>query len=157
MIELDAGLEEYIERHTEKEPDVLAQLSRATHQKMLRPRMLSGNMQGQLLKMLCRMNRVQRVLEIGTFTGYAAIAMAMGMEAGGVLHTIDINDELEDFTRAFIRRSGLEERIVFHLGVPAGSSPNWMNYSIWYLLTQINDNMLNIIVWWWIKYVPEGL
>lgn len=78
--------------------------------------MLSGNMQGQLLKMLCRMNRVQRVLEIGTFTGYAAIAMAMGMEAGGVLHTIDINDELEDFTRAFIRRSGLEERIVFHLG-----------------------------------------
>ena len=82
MIELDAGLEEYIERHTEKEPDVLAQLSRATHQKMLRPRMLSGNMQGQLLKMLCRMNRVQRVLEIGTF----------------------------------IRRSGLEERIVFHLG-----------------------------------------
>ena len=106
MIELDAGLEEYIERHTEKEPDVLAQLSRATHQKMLRPRMLSGNMQGQLLKMLCRMNRVLRVLEIGTFTGYAAIAMAMGMEAGGVLHTIDINDELEDFTRAFIRRSG---------------------------------------------------
>ncbi len=116
MIELDAGLEEYIERYTEKEPEILAQLSRATHQKILRPRMLSGNIQGQLLKMLCRMNRVQRVLEIGTFTGYAAIAMAMGMEAGGVLHTIDINDEIEDFTRAFIQRSGLEDRIVFHLG-----------------------------------------
>ena len=79
MLDLDAELEEYIGLHSEPEPEILQQLSRATHQKILRPRMLSGNLQGQFLKMLCRMNRVQRVLEIGTFTGYAAISMAMGM------------------------------------------------------------------------------
>lgn len=115
-MEWNAKLEEYIEAHTEKEPEVLAELSHATHQKILRPRMLSGNMQGQFLKMPCRMNKVRRVLEIGTFTGYAAIAMAMGMEKGGVLHTIDINDEIEDFTRAYISRSGLGDRIIFHIG-----------------------------------------
>lgn len=115
-MELEPELEEYIEAHTEREPEVLAHLARATHQKILRPRMLSGNMQGQFLKMLCRMIRAERVLEIGTFTGYAAIAMAMGLEEGGLLHTIDINDEIEDFTREYIDRSGLEQRIVFHIG-----------------------------------------
>lgn len=115
-MELNSELEKYIELHSEQEPEILSQLSRATHQKILRPRMLSGNLQGQLLKMLCRMNRAQRVLEVGTFTGYAAISMAMGLEEGGVLHTIDINDEIEDFTRDYIVRSGLEKRIVFHVG-----------------------------------------
>lgn len=109
-------LEEYIELHSEQEPEVLAELSRATHRKILRPRMLSGNMQGQFLRMLCRMNHARRVLEVGTFTGYAAIAMAMGMEENGILHTIDINDELEDFTRKYIGQSGLNHRIVFHIG-----------------------------------------
>lgn len=65
MLDLDAELEEYIGLHSEPEPEILQQLSRATHQKILRPRMLSGNLQGQFLKMLCRMNRVQRVLETG--------------------------------------------------------------------------------------------
>ena len=116
MLDLDAELEEYIGLHSEPEPEILQQLSRATHQKILRPRMLSGNLQGHFLKMLCRMNRVQRVLEIGTFTGYAAISMAMGMGEKGVLHTIDINDEIEDFTRNYIERSGLAGQIVFHIG-----------------------------------------
>ena len=115
-MEWNDKLEDYVEAHTEKEPVILTELSRATHQKILRPRMLSGNMQGQLLKMLCRMNKVRRVLEIGTFTGYAAISMAMGLEEGGVLHTIDINDEIEEFTRTYLSRSGLEDRIVFHIG-----------------------------------------
>lgn len=114
MLDLDAELEEYIGLHSEPEPEILQQLSRATHQKILRPRMLSGNLQGQFLKMLCRMNRVQRVLEIGTFTGYAAISMAMGMGEKGVLHTIDINDEIEDFTRNYIERSGLAGQIVLN-------------------------------------------
>lgn len=116
MLDLDAELEEYIGLHSEPEPEILQQLSRATHQKILRPRMLSGNLQGQFLKMLCRMNRASRVLEIGTFTGYAAISMATGLEPGGKLHTIDSNDEIEDFTREYIRRSGLENCIVFHIG-----------------------------------------
>ena len=95
---------------------MLVELARATHLQVLRPRMLSGNLQGQLLRMLCRMSDARSVLEIGTYTGYAAISMAMGMGEDGVLHTIDVNDELEDFTREFIRKSGLEKRIVFHVG-----------------------------------------
>lgn len=95
---------------------MLVELARATHLQVLRPRMLSGNLQGQLLRMLCRMIDARSVLEIGTYTGYAAISMAMGMGEDGVLHTIDVNDELEDFTQEFIRKSGLEKRIVFHVG-----------------------------------------
>lgn len=115
-MELNADIEKYIDAHSEREPEVLARLSRATHQKILRPRMLSGNLQGQLLKMLCRMNHARRVLELGTFTGYAAISMAMGLEEDGVVHTVDINDEIEEFTREYIDRSGLSDRIVFHIG-----------------------------------------
>ena len=115
-MELTSDLEEYIELHTEKEPEILARLSRATHQKILRPRMLSGNMQGQFLKLLCRMNGAERVLEIGTFTGYAALSMAMGVVEKGVVNTIDINDEIEEFARYYMARSGLERRIVFHIG-----------------------------------------
>ncbi|MDY4042716.1 MAG: O-methyltransferase [Marinifilaceae bacterium] len=116
MLELSPDLEQYIEAHSQREEPVLVELARATHLQVLRPRMLSGNLQGQLLRMLCRMIDARSVLEIGTYTGYAAISMAMGMGEDGVLHTIDVNDELEDFTREFIRKSGLEKRIVFHVG-----------------------------------------
>lgn len=116
MLELSPELEQYIEVHSQREEPVLVELARATHLQVLRPRMLSGNLQGQLLRMLCRMIDARSVLEIGTYTGYAAISMAMGMRENGVLHTIDVNDELEDFTREFIRKSGLEKRIVFHVG-----------------------------------------
>lgn len=116
MLELSPELEQYIEVHSQREEPVLVELARATHLQVLRPRMLSGNLQGQLLRMLCRMIDARSVLEIGTYTGYAAISMAMGMGEDGVLHTIDVNDELEDFTREFIRKSGLEKRIVFHVG-----------------------------------------
>ena len=93
MLEMDAELEQYILAHSEPEGEVLAELSRATHLNVLRPRMLSGNLQGQFLKMICRMIGARRVLEIGTYTGYAAISMAAGLEEGGMLHTIDVNDE----------------------------------------------------------------
>lgn len=116
MIEVNSELDKYIEAHSEPEPPVLGELSRVTHLKTLRPRMLSGNMQGQFLKMMCRLVQAKRVLEIGTFTGYAAISMAMGLEKGGLVHTIDINDEIEDFAREFITKSGLEDKILFHVG-----------------------------------------
>ena len=109
-------LEEYITAHSEQESEVLVALRRATHLNVMRPRMLSGNMQGQLLKMFCRMIGARRVLEIGTYTGYAAISLAEGLEEDGIVYTIDINDEIEDIAREYIRKSGLEERIRFLLG-----------------------------------------
>ena len=83
MLEMDAELEQYILAHSEPEGEVLAELSRATHLNVLRPRMLSGNLQGQFLKMICRMIGARRVLEIGTYTGYAAISMAAGIYQRG--------------------------------------------------------------------------
>lgn len=113
---MDLELEAYITDHSESEPAILAELNRTTHLNVMRPRMLSGNLQGQFLRMLCEMIQARRVLEIGTYTGYAAISMAMGMTDGGMVHTIDINDELEDMVRDFVHRSGMEERICFHVG-----------------------------------------
>ncbi len=116
MIEVTRELEDYILNHTENEDSVLKELTRETHVKMLRPRMLSGHLQGQFLKMTCQMIRPLRVLEIGTFTGYSAISMAMGSSDDCIIHTIDNNDELEYFTRNYIKKSGFEERIQFHVG-----------------------------------------
>ena len=115
-MEWSLELEEYITAHSEQESEVLAALRRATHLNVMRPRMLSGNMQGQLLKMFCRMIGARRVLEIGTYTGYAAISLAEGLEEDGIVYTIDINDEIEDIAREYIRKIGLEERIRFLLG-----------------------------------------
>ena len=113
---IEKELENYIDRHTQKECDVLSQLTRATHQRILRPRMLSGNAQGQLLKMLCKMLGARRVLELGTFTGYSAISMAQGMPKDGILHTIDNNDEIADFTQEYIEKAGLSDKIICHIG-----------------------------------------
>lgn len=116
MAQTDPELEKYMLEHSEPEPAILTELRRATHLRVMRPRMLSGNLQGQFLKMLCRISGAVRVLEIGTFTGYAAISMAMGLPEEGILHTIDNNDELEDFIRDYIGRSGVGKKIRFHLG-----------------------------------------
>lgn len=88
-------LERYIERHVTPEDPLLAELDRETHLRVVQPRMISGHLQGRLLEMVVRMIRPQRILEIGTFTGYSAICMARGLGEGGELHTIEANDELE--------------------------------------------------------------
>lgn len=88
-------LERYIERHVTPEDPLLAELDRETHLRVVQPRMISGHLQGRLLEMVVRMIRPQRILEIGTFTGYSAICMARGLDEGGELHTIEANDELE--------------------------------------------------------------
>ncbi len=113
---IDTELEKYIEVHTESEPPELAELRRETHLRVMRPRMLSGNQQGQFLKMVCRMVQAKRVLEIGTYTGYAAISMAEGLPEDGLLYTIDINDELEEIVHKYIAKTGLQEKIHFIIG-----------------------------------------
>lgn len=113
---MEANLNNYIENHTSPEDDLLYNLRRQTHLKLLRPRMVSGPVQGQLLTMLCQMIQPQTVLEIGTFTGYSAICMARGLAENGCIDTIERDDELEHFIRPWIQEAGLEDIITLHIG-----------------------------------------
>lgn len=115
MKETDA-LDEYILRHIDPESEYLKSLYRSTHVKLLRPRMASGHLQGRMLKMFVRMIRPKQVLEIGTYSGYSALCMAEGLEEGAMLHTFEINDEQEDFTRPWIEGSPYAGKIKFYIG-----------------------------------------
>jgi len=133
----------YAEAHTSGELSLLAKLSRETHLTQIYPRMLAGNLQGTFLRMISTMLRPKRILEIGTFTGYSTINLAMGM-GEGKLHTIEVNPELEEIIRRYIREAGLEERIILHNGdalqiIPTlnetwdliyidADKPNYLNY-----------------------------
>ena len=109
-------LDNYVLAHIDKEPELLQKLNRETYVKILRPRMLSGHLQGRILKMFVRMIRPRRVLEIGTFTGYSALCIAEGLSDDGIVYTIDINDELEDFARSFFEKSPFSNKIKYLLG-----------------------------------------
>lgn len=109
-------LDEYILRHIDPEGDYLARLYRDTHVKLLRPRMASGHLQGRMLKMFVRMIRPRQVLEIGTYSGYSALCIAEGLPEGSILHTFEINDEQEDFTRPWLENSDYADRIRFYIG-----------------------------------------
>lgn len=115
MTETEA-LDEYILRHIDDEGDYLKALYRDTHVKLLRPRMASGHLQGRLLKMLVEMIRPREVLEIGTYSGYSALCIAEGLPEGGRLHTFEINDEQEDFTRPWLEGSSYADKICFYIG-----------------------------------------
>lgn len=109
-------LDDYILRHIDAEPEQLHRLWRATQLHLLYPRMASGHLQGRMLVMLTRMIRPQRILELGTFSGYSALCLAEGMPEGAVLHTIEVNDEQEDFTRPWLEESPWADRIHLHIG-----------------------------------------
>jgi len=104
-------LDNYVVNHTEKEPVLLQQLTRETYQKILQPRMLSGPYQGRVLSMLSKLIRPKSILEIGTYTGYSALCLAEGMAENGILHTIDINEELTAFQRKYFDRSPFGNQI----------------------------------------------
>ena len=113
---IDQKLDDYVCAHTENEPEVLNALNRKTHLTVLRSRMLSGHFQGRLLSMLSHMIQPERILEIGTYTGYSAICLAEGLTENGKLTTIDINEELEDIAREFIQKANLENKIEYIIG-----------------------------------------
>jgi len=113
---LNEKLDEYIEKHTTDEDAVLLELSRETHLKTYYPRMLSGKVQGKFLEMIVQMMKPLRILEIGTFTGYSAIAMAKGLPENGKIITLEVNPEMEIFIRKFINKSGLENKIELLIG-----------------------------------------
>lgn len=116
MMSRDEAIEAYILQHMDEESDYLKALYRQTHVKLINPRMTSGHLQGRLLKMLVQMVRPHRILEIGTFAGYSALCMAEGLEEGAMLHTYEIDDELEDFTRSWIEGSPHGHKVCFHIG-----------------------------------------
>lgn len=113
---ISTELEDYIEKHSENEPELLAALNKETYQKILLPRMLSGHFQGRVLSMLSKLTQPVNILEIGTFTGYAALCLCEGMNENGQLHTIDIKEELVDFQRKYFDKSPWGSQIVQHLG-----------------------------------------
>ncbi len=113
---LSQDLEDYIEQHSENEPELLAKLNKETYQKILLPRMLSGHFQGRVLSMLSKLIRPVNILEIGTYTGYASLCLCEGMQESGALHTIDIKEELIDFQRKYFDMSPWGNRIFQHLG-----------------------------------------
>lgn len=113
---LDSKIEEYVLDHTQEESEVLKELNRETYAKVLMPRMLSGHLQGQVLKMLSYMIRPKRILEIGTYTGYSAICLAAGLQGDGILYTIDINEELEKIVKKYFDAAGISKKIKLHFG-----------------------------------------
>jgi predicted O-methyltransferase YrrM len=110
------NLADYAEKHTSPEPKLLAELNRDTYANVLTPRMLSGHIQGRVLSMFSKMIKPKAILEIGTYTGYAALCMAEGLTADGILHTIDIDEELETRINKFVSQSPFAHQVKLHIG-----------------------------------------
>ncbi len=113
---MDDALDDYIRAHTTPEREELYRLWRATNTQLVRGRMASGHVQGQLLRMWVGMVRPRRILEVGTFSGYSALAMAAALPPGGELYTFEVNDEMEDFARRAFDASPYGRRIHFVIG-----------------------------------------
>ena len=109
-------LEAYASAHSSKEPKLLKQLWRETHLKVLSPGMLSGHIQGRFLSMVSHMVHPDKILEIGTFTGYSAICLAEGLSEKGILDTIEVNHELVDIIEHYFKESGYNEKLKLHVG-----------------------------------------
>ena len=107
---------DYVTKNSHDEPDILKELTRETYQKVLLPRMLSGALQGRFLSMISKLTSPKRILEIGTYTGYATLCLAEGLIKGGSIDTVDKNEELFDFQRKYFDRSGYGSQIKQHLG-----------------------------------------
>jgi predicted O-methyltransferase YrrM len=144
MYFLPEKLDDYVVSHSEEEPELLQQLTRETYQKILQPIMLSGPYQGRVLSMISKLIRPKTILELGTFTGYATLCLAEGLQAHGEIDTIDVNEELVDFQRKYFNKSNYGKQIHQHLGsaidiIPTldktfdlvfidADKPNYVNY-----------------------------
>lgn len=115
-LDKDEAIENYILSHIDSEGELLQQLNRDAHVNLLKPRMLSGHLQGRMLKMFCRMVQPKYILEIGTYTAYATLCLAEGAADDAEIHTIEVNDELEDFILKYLHRTKLRDKIHLHIG-----------------------------------------
>lgn len=117
------NLIQYCLDHSSSQSDVLYELERETYLKTLAPQMLSGHLQGLMLTMISQMVRPKCVLEIGTFTGYSAICIAQGLADDGILHTIEVNEEIQYISKKYFQKAGLQDKIIAHLGDAADVIP----------------------------------
>lgn len=113
---ISEDLKNYLLKYCDPEVELLKNIDRETNLKVSMPRMLSGHYQGRVLSMLSNMIRPARILEVGTFTGYATLCLAEGLTENGIIHTIDVNAELEDMVRANFSKSSFKDKIMYHLG-----------------------------------------
>ena len=113
---IDHKIEEYIEKNSSVEPDILKDLNKETYLKVLNPRMLSGHLQGRFLSIISKLIKPKKILEIGTYTGYSAICMAEGLIENGVIHTIDINEELSSIQNKYFKKTSNNNSIVQYVG-----------------------------------------
>ncbi|ATL47340.1 methyltransferase [Chitinophaga caeni] len=120
---IPTAVQEFAEKYTSPEGDLLYRLHRETYLKVEQPHMLSGHLQGQYLSMLSQIMAPKRILEIGTYTGYSAICLAKGLTSDGHLHTIDINEELEELCQKYFNAAGLTGKITMHIGKAAEIIP----------------------------------
>lgn len=120
---LPEAIARYAEEHSSPETEVLRHLNRETHLKVMQPRMLSGHLQGRVLSMISKMKAPDRILEIGTYTGYSAICLAEGLAEGGILHTIDNNPERDALIKRYIADAGMLNKIIPHIGMAAEIIP----------------------------------
>ena len=126
-------LDLYAALHTAPEPPLLARLTRETHLQLLMPRMSSGHVQGRFLSLLSHLIRPQRILEIGTFCGYAALCLAEGLAADGLLHTIEIDPEKEARIRRYVAAAGITDRVRLHIGAALDVLPGLVD-EVWDLV-----------------------
>ena len=113
---LDKRLEEYIELHSSREPKLLSELSRDTWANILMPRMLSGHIQGRVLSLFSNLIKPKAIIEIGTYTGYSALCLAEGLDKGGEIHTIEINEEHAHVAKKYFDKSVHSKKIIQHIG-----------------------------------------
>lgn len=116
MIDLTYAIEEYLEQHTTPMDEVLHELYRETHLHVMNPRMASGPVQGRFLQLLCQLMQPKKVLEIGTFTGFATICMARTMASDGLLITVEANEEYEGVIRKYLAKAGVADRVKLIIG-----------------------------------------
>ena len=107
---------QYAESHSQEESELLKELQRETHQKVLQPRMISGHLQGRFLSLISQLIRPEKILEVGTYTGYATLCLAEGLKKNGAIHTIEINEELFDFQKKYFNKSNHKNQIFSHQG-----------------------------------------
>ncbi len=113
---LPKEIDNYVVSHTENEPKLLKELTKETWQKVLNPRMLSGHFQGRVLSMLSKIKQPKSILEIGTYTGYATLCLAEGLQQNGKIYTIDKNEELFDFSKNYFNKSPFSKNIIQYSG-----------------------------------------